>query len=218
MQTKQVDYSSAAGIRAVVFDFGGVLFDWSPLHVYQELIPDAAEREHFLTQVCSPEWNILQDEGRSLQEGTALLLEQHPQHAPLIRAFYDRWTEMLRGPLHDGVALLRALHAQEVPLFGLTNWSAETFPYALANYDFLHIFRDIVVSGAEQCIKPNEVIYQIALSRYGKHLPNLQAQQLVFIDDVARNVEAARQLGWHAIHHVDCNDTIRQLQALGLPL
>jgi len=217
MHIKQSDNTSAAGIRAVVFDFGGVLFDWSPLHVYRELIPDAQEREHFLTHICSPQWNIRQDEGRSLQEATAWLVAQHPQHAPLIHAFYDRWTEMLRGPLDDGVALLRSLHANEVPLFGLTNWSAETFPYALANYDFLQIFRDIVVSGAEKCIKPDQVIYQIALSRYGKHLPNLQAEELVFIDDLANNVEAARRLGWHAIHHLDCADTVRQLRALGVP-
>lgn len=218
MQKFNPDYASSAGIRAVVFDFGGVLFDWNPLHLYQQLIPDAAEREHFLTHVCSPDWNIRQDGGRTLQDGTELLVEQHPQHEPMIRAFYDRWTEMLRGPLHDGVELLRTLHEKEVPLFGLTNWSSETFPYALANYDFLQIFRDIVVSGTEQCIKPDDVIYQIALTRYGKHLPNLKPSELVFLDDSAKNVEAARRLGWHAIHHVDCAETVTQLRALGLPV
>ena len=195
-----------------------MLFDWSPLHVYKELIADDAEREHFLTQICSPEWNIRQDEGRTLQEGTDLLLAQYPQHEALIRAFYDRWTEMLRGPLHDGVALLRDLHSKHVPLFGLTNWSDETFPYALENYDFLHLLRDIIVSGTEKCIKPNDIIYEIALKRYGQHLPALQPHELVFIDDVAKNVEAARRLGWHAIHHVDSQETVKQLQALGLPV
>ncbi|MBB3213568.1 2-haloacid dehalogenase [Herbaspirillum sp. Sphag1AN] len=206
-----------ADIRAVVFDFGGVLFDWNPHHLYQELIPDAQEREHFLTHVCSSEWNIQQDAGRSLHDGTELLVAQYPQHEALIRAFYARWSEMLQGALDDGVALLRGLHARGVPVFGLTNWSDETFPYALANYDFLQLFRDIVVSGAEKCIKPDDIIYQIALERYRQHLPDLQPQQIVFIDDLARNVEAARRLGWHAIQHVDCQQTIRQLQALGVP-
>src|SRR5450830_1744484 len=103
MQKFNSDYASSAGIRAVVFDFGGVLFDWNPPHLYQQLIPDAAEREHFLTNVCSPDWNIRQDGGRTLKDGTELLVVEHPQHEPMIRAFYDRWTEMLRGPLHDGV-------------------------------------------------------------------------------------------------------------------
>jgi len=103
-------------------------------------------------------------------------------------------------------------------LFGLTNWSHETFPYALANYDFLQLFRDIVVSGTEQCVKPDAAIYQLALRRYGQQLPDLQPSQLVFIDDLEQNVAAARRLGWQAIHHVDCGATVRQLQALGLPL
>jgi 2-haloacid dehalogenase len=205
MQTKLPDYLSAAGIRAVVFDFGGVLFDWNPQHLYQQLIPDATAREHFLTHVCSPDWNLGQDAGRSLQEGTDLLVAAHPQYEDLIRSFYRHWSQMLRGQLDDGVALLQSLHAQQVPLFGLTN------------YDFLQVFRDIVVSGVEKCIKPDAQIYQLALARYGQYLPDLKASELVFIDDVARNVEAARALGWHAIHHVDCRATVRQLQALGLP-
>lgn len=212
------EYTSSTGIRAVVFDFGGVLFDWSPLHLYGELIPDVAERAHFLANICSPDWNIRQDGGRTLKDGTELLVAEHPQHETMIRAFYDRWPEMLRGPLPDGVALLQALHGHGVPLFGLTNWSAETFPYALQNYNFLQLFRDIVVSGVEQCIKPDDVIYQIALTRYGKHLPALQPSELVFLDDSARNVDAARRLGWHAIHHVDCAETVKQLNALGLPV
>lgn len=217
MTTFNPHYASSAGIRAVVFDFGGVLFDWSPLHLYRELIPDADERAHFLTHICSPDWNLCQDGGRTLQEGTQLLITEHPQHETMIRAFYDRWPDMLRGPLSDGVRLLQGLHAQAVPLFGLTNWSAETFPYAQKHYDFLTLFRDIVVSGVERCIKPEAVIYQIALTRFGRHLPDLQPSELVFLDDSAKNVEAARRLGWHAIHHTDCAATVTQLQALGLP-
>ncbi|NUU01621.1 HAD family hydrolase [Herbaspirillum robiniae] len=207
-----------SGIRAVVFDFGGVLFDWSPLHVYRHLIADDAERHHFLTHICSPDWNIRQDGGRTLADGTALLVKEHPQHESLIRAFYDRWKEMLRGPLDEGVALLKELHAKQVPVFGLTNWSAETFPYARDNYDFLNLFLDIVVSGEEKCIKPDAEIYQIALARYGRHLAGLKSNELVFIDDVKKNIEAAQALGWHGIHHVDAEQTREQLQALGLPV
>lgn len=209
---------TSSGVRAVVFDFGGVLFDWSPLHVYRHLIADDVEREHFLTHVCSPEWNVQQDGGRTLADATALLVGQHPQHEGLIRAFYDRWTEMLRGPLDEGVDLLKELHAKQVPLFGLTNWSAETFPYARENYDFLNVFQDIVVSGVEKCIKPDARIYEIALARYGRHLADLKPGELVFIDDVKKNIDAAQALGWHGIHHVDARSTREQLKGLGLPL
>ncbi|EJN07187.1 HAD family phosphatase [Herbaspirillum sp. YR522] len=206
----------ATGIRAVVFDFGGVLFDWSPLHVYRHLIADDDERLRFLSEVCSSSWNVQQDAGRTLAEGTELLVREHPQHESLIRAFYDRWKEMLRGPLDDGVTLLKDLHAMRMPLFGLTNWSAETFPYARENYDFLGLFQDIVVSGEERCIKPDARIYQIALARYRAHLADLQPGELVFIDDLKKNVEAAQTLGWHAIHHIDAARTRGELQALGV--
>jgi len=210
--------ASTTAIRAVVFDFGGVLFDWSPLHVYQHLIADDAKRLHFLTEVCSSEWNVQQDAGRSLADGTESLVRKYPEHESLIRAFYDRWKEMLRGPLDDGVALLRELHRKQVPLFGLTNWSAETFPYARENYDFLNVFQDIVVSGDEKCIKPHVEIYEIALARYGRHLADLKPGELMFIDDVKKNIEAAQALGWHGIHHIDAASTRAQLKVLGLPV
>lgn len=211
-------FSAPSGIRAVVFDFGGVLFDWNPQHLYRQLIADEEERNHFLTHICSPEWNVQQDGGRTLADATELLVRQHPQHEALIRAFYGRWVEMLRGPLPEGVALLRELHAQQVPVFGLTNWSAETYPHARDNHDFMQLFLDIVVSGDERCIKPEPRIYQIALERYGRHLSALQPQQLVFIDDAQKNIDACRALGWQGIHHVQAEQTRLQLRALGLPV
>ena len=203
-------------IRAVVFDFGGVLFDWSPQHLYRQLISDEQERQWFLDNVCSQAWNTEQDAGRTLAEGTRSLIAQHPQHESLIRAYYDRWHEMLRGPLPEGVAILEALHEAKMPLFGLTNWSAESFPYARANYPFLQYFRDIVVSGTVKQIKPGAAIYQLSLDQVRAHLPDIQPGEVVFIDDVASNVEAAIALGWQGIHHTDADTTQERLRELGV--
>ncbi|MBP1317182.1 HAD family phosphatase [Herbaspirillum sp. 1130] len=210
-------FSAPSPIRAVVFDFGGVLFDWNPQHLYQQLIADEQQRNHFLTHICSPDWNVQQDGGRTLADGTADLVRQHPEYEALIRAFYGRWTEMLRGPLPEGVALLRELHAQQVPVFGLTNWSSETYPHARDHHDFMQLFLDIVVSGEERCIKPEPRIYQIALERYARHLPGLKPEELVFIDDVQKNIDGCRALGWRGIHHVDVTATRAALRALGVP-
>ncbi|MCT7004796.1 hypothetical protein M1709_25055, partial [Salmonella enterica subsp. enterica serovar Carrau] len=75
-------------IRAVVFDFGGVLFDWSPQHLYRQLIADEEERQWFLDNICTQAWNTEQDAGRTLAEATRSLVAQYPQHEPLITAYY----------------------------------------------------------------------------------------------------------------------------------
>jgi 2-haloacid dehalogenase len=205
-------------IRAVVFDFGGVLFDWNPEYLYGTLIPDPVQRRHFLSTVCTPAWNVQQDGGRTLDAATAELISRFPEHEPLIRAYYDRWIEMLRGTLDDGLEILKTLHRRGVPLFGLTNWSSETFPHARRNYPFLGLFRDIVVSGEELCVKPEEQIFRIALERFSRHIPELRPENLVFIDDNEHNVIAARSMRWNAIHHTRAHRTAEQLRVLGLPV
>ncbi|MFO2465771.1 HAD family phosphatase [Pseudomonas sp. 15FMM2] len=205
-------------IRAVVFDFGGVLFDWSPQHLYRKLIDDDQERQWFLDNICTQVWNTEQDAGRSLAEATRTLITQYPQHEALIQAYYDRWPEMLRGPLKEGVAILEALHEMKMPLFGLTNWSAETFPYARENYPFLQYFRNIVVSGEVKLIKPDAAIYQASLEQIRAHLKDVKPSEVVFIDDVADNIEAAIALGWQGIHHVTAERTRDALRALGVNL
>ena len=203
-------------IKAVVFDFGGVLIDWSPEYVYSRLIPDATERRWFLDNVCKMEWVVQQDGGQTIVEGTAELVAKFPEHEALIRAFYERWHEMLGGVLEDGVALVDALEAAGVPLFGLTNWSAETFPYAWERYPVLQRFREVIVSGRVGVVKPDPAIFTLMRAEIERHLPGIAPHELVFIDDNARNAQAATALGWHGVHHTDAAHTEAQLRALGL--
>jgi 2-haloacid dehalogenase len=201
-------------IRAVVFDFGGVLFDWNPDYLYRKLINNEEERKFFFSHVCNGEWNIEQDRGRTWADAIAIKQAEFPEYSDLIAAFYSRWNEMLRGTLPDGVALMERLESANIPLYGLTNWSDETFPYAWEHFPLLHRFKDIVVSGRLGLIKPDPAIYQAMFERI--HLTGLQPNELVFIDDVAKNAHAASQLGWHGIHHTNANETAKQLQQLGL--
>jgi len=203
-------------IRTVVFDLGGVLIDWNPEYVYHKLIPYPRHRQWFLSNICNRTWNLEQDRGRSLAEGTQVLLNQHPEHTDWIRAFYDRWIEMLGGELKDGVDLLHALKTSGLPLYALTNWSTETFPYARKNYSCLNHFRAILVSGELGMIKPEPAIYNAMFKRISCDLPNLEPQEIVFIDDAKQNTEAAQQLGWQSVHHQDIRSTRAALRSLGL--
>ena len=205
-------------IKAVVFDFGGVIVDWNPRRLYRQLIADETEREWFLANVCTMDWVVCQDGGQPLAEGTDELVARFPEHEALIRAFYSRWHEMIAGLLEGGVATVEKLEAAGVPLFGLTNWSAETFPWAWERFGILRRCRDVVVSGRVKLVKPDPAIFHEMFRRIEAQLPGVQPGELVFIDDNARNAEAATALGWHGVHHTSNATTDATLRELGLPV
>jgi 2-haloacid dehalogenase len=183
-------------IDTIVFDLGGVLIDWNPDYVYKAIFRDDKERKWFYENICTPDWNEQQDAGRTLQAATEELLKKFPEHEKNIRAYYDRWQEMLGGPIHETVDILHHLkHKTDMRLYALTNWSAETFPVALQLYDFLHWFEGRVVSGEEKTRKPFIEIYKRLVERY-----NITAENAIYIDDNYRNLIPAKDLGFHIIH------------------
>lgn len=181
----------------IIFDLGGVLIDWNPRYLYDKIFDDAARKDYFLENICTLEWNEEQDAGRPVQEGTELLVARYPDWEEEIRAFYNRWPEMLREPVWGTVEILSRLKtAGRYRLFALTNWSAETFPLALELYDFLHWFDGIVVSGKEKTRKPFPEFYKILFERY-----TIVPEQALFIDDSLRNIAGARELGLQCVHY-----------------
>lgn len=178
----------------IVFDFGGVLVDWNPRYLYKDHFKDVDEMESFLKNICTEEWNIEQDRGRPLSEGTIELQNKFPEHSASIQLFYDKWPVMLKGEIPGTVSLLRKLK-KKYKLFGLTNWSAETIEIAYKRFSFFNEFEGIVVSGTEKLIKPDKRIYQLLLDRY-----LIKAEDSIFIDDNIHNVKAAQELGFYAIH------------------
>lgn len=198
-------------IDTVVFDIGNVLIQWDPRHLYRKLIPDASEMERFLAEICTDAWNIEQDRGRTWEEAIAERVPLFPQHEALIRAYSDRWHEMVPGEVPGTVAVLEALRARGVPLYAITNFSVQKFAEAQARFAFLRGFRDVVVSGAERLLKPDPAIYHALLSRNG-----LEASRCLFIDDSAKNVAGARAVGMAAHHFRDADALREELRALSL--
>ncbi|WP_265446854.1 HAD family hydrolase [Flexivirga meconopsidis] len=205
-----------APVDAVVFDLGNVLIRWDPLPAIAAGVGQERAR-HFLhdSGFDFASWNLAQDAGRSFADGEADAIAKHPELADEIRSYRANFEHSLRGPVEGTVAILKQLHAAEVPLFALTNWPEETFPIALDRFDFLDIFEDIIVSGEEGVAKPDPEIFEVLEERV-RHVGGLD--DCVFIDDSLVNVQAAAVAGLDAIAFTSPEELRADLLVRGLPV
>jgi 2-haloacid dehalogenase len=195
-----------------VFDLGGVLIDWNPRYLYRKLFDgDTHAMEEFLATVCTESWNEQQDAGRPFADACSSLKQVHPHKAPLIDAWVRRYDEMLAGPIFGTVDILTKLNSQRVPLYALSNWSAETFPAALKRFEFLKCFRGVMLSGEVKLLKPDPRIFKLFLETFA-----IEPALTVYIDDRKPNVEAATAVGMRGIVFTDAAALRAELTGLGL--
>ena len=199
-------------IEAVVFDLGGVLIDWDPRYVYRGLFADPAEMEEFLGSVCTLDWHLSHDLGADITESCEQLALRHPEHRDMIMVWAERGEEMVAGQFDDTVELLSELKASGMPCYALSNMEPDAFAVRRVRFPFMQWFDAHVISGLEGVAKPDRRIFEILLRRHG-----LRPQATVFIDDRARNVDAARELGLIALRFSSAAELRRDLQALGIP-
>jgi 2-haloacid dehalogenase len=198
--------------RAILWDFGHTLVDWDPARVYRTLLDTDDAVEAFLGGVCSMAWHGAHDRGVSMAENRKALIEAHPDKADLITAWDTQWDAMFDGWVTGMDKIVATLEAAQVPQFGLTNLPAEKWPNLKAMYPPLARFEAVVVSGEEGVMKPDRRIYEITDQR----LP-FQPGEVLFFDDRAENVDAARAYGFDAEVFVDAGTVRNALAARGLP-
>ena len=197
--------------KALLWDFGNVIVRWDPRTLYSKIFPDPEARERFLSEVCTSAWHVESDRGLPMAENCARLIERFPEHEAAIWAWRDRWWEMFSGPIPETEAVIEALHGRDVPQYGLSNIAAETFAGTLAMSPAFGRLKGVVASGHEGLIKPDAAIFRLACERFG-----CQPGDFLFVDDGARNIEAARALGFD-VHHFTDPATLRPaLEARGL--
>ncbi len=203
--------TGARSVRAVVFDVGNVLYGWDIAALYRKLIPDPARLAWFVGHVVTPEWHFQHDRGRPHAETTAELTAQFPAEAELIAAYAPRWLETITGPVPGMLELVAELDDRGVPLFAITNFSAEFWAMFRPHAPIFDRFRDVVVSGAEKLLKPEPEIYRLARRRFG-----LAAGEGLFIDDRLDNVRAGMAEGFPGHHFTGVARLRQRLVADGL--
>jgi 2-haloacid dehalogenase len=199
-------------VKAVVFDVGNVLYGWDPDSFLVRQIADDAARLKFIEDVDLYSWHDSLDGGRPYDEAAAELNEKFPQYAHLIAAWSERFGETITGPVPGVHAIVEALAEKEVPLFAITNFSADFWPPFVAKEQaFFARFRDIIVSGEVRLLKPDPAIFYLALDRF-----RLRPAETLFVDDRAINVEAALGVGMRAHLFTGAADLAARLEAEGL--
>lgn len=178
-------------IAAVVFDVGRVLVHWDMRALFRQLIADPVELEWFCTTVVTEQWHFQHDAGRPLAEMVAERSAEYPAYAAHIAAYATRFNETIPGPIEGTIALVEALHERDMPLYAITNFGAELWQTFRPTLPVLGRFRDIIVSGEERLVKPDPAIYALAEQRFGH-----AGRDLLFVDDNAANIAAARAAGW----------------------
>jgi len=200
-------------ITAVVFDLGGVLLDWDPRHLYRRLIADPAELADFLGRICTPQWHRAHDLGADAGRSCRELARRHPDHADLIMAWADPREDMVAGQFDDAVAVLADVRATGTRCLALSNMEPGKYLLRRTRFPFFAMFDGCVISGLEGVAKPDSKIFEILLSRY-----DLEPRATVFVDDAARNVAVASELGIIAVEYSTADQLRRDLRRLGLPI
>ena len=196
----------------MLFDLGKVLLDWDPRYYYAPFFgTDAAALDHFTNEVVGPEFYLQIDGGRSTAEVMAEWQRRFPRYASLIARWGAGWPDMLRGALTGTVEILFALEKRGLRLFALTNFSLENWPLAVARFDFLDCFEDIVISGEVGLVKPDPRIYALTIERC-----RLEPSRTFFIDDSLVNVEAGLRSGLVARQFTSAADLRQTLVICGV--
>ena len=206
---------TTVSITDVVFDFCGVLLDWQTRACLQGKFDDA-----IVDRICADDdpcgffgYEDRMDAGEDFDHiYPDVVREQGEELAEIFRYYIAHYDDALPCMLPGMEQLLRDLKAAGYGVWGLTNWSHETFHFAFEKFPQLaELLQDTVVSGMEKLHKPNADIYELALSRF-----DIAPESSVFLDDTSKNVTGARAVGMHAFRFTDAQQARRDLASLGM--
>jgi putative hydrolase of the HAD superfamily len=199
-------------VRNVIFDLGGVVFDWDPDAILEAYYDEIGARAAIKRELFEhPDWLLL-DRGVYSEADVIARLEQRTgRPSSELMGLFGKVRSSLR-PKRDTVALIERLAQRQVPLYCLSNMPASTFAHLKDSHAFWPLFRGIVISGEIQMMKPEPEIFEYLLRRY-----ELTPGETVFIDDHQPNVRAARELGIHTVWFRDAAQCEEELDGLLQP-
>ena len=199
-------------IKNIIFDFGGVLVDWNPHYLFDKYFSDINESNYFIENVCTSEWNAEMDGGKPFEQAVRERSSMFPKYTEALKLYQTNWMDTMGEEIPGMYDLIKSLKDNGFPvIYGLTNWSAETFPTVQKIYRIFSLIDNIVVSGEVKQLKPNPEIFHTLLNKY-----NLKPGESLFIDDNIKNVEGAKAVGINAIRFENAQKLKEDLEALNI--
>ena len=183
--------------KAAVFDLGNVLLQWNP-EAYYDAVIGPERRKAFFDRVPVDTLNDRSDLGEDLSSLVREFAPLYPDWEREIQMWWEDWPKICAPEIPGSVDLLKRLKERGVPVYSLTNFGVETLNIATRTYPFLSLFDREFVSGHLQVMKPDDGIYEALEKGTG-----LTGSDLIFADDRADNIAAAKARGWqtHLFEH-----------------
>lgn len=196
----------------IVFDLGGVVFNWQPDTILESVFDDADIRRRIRKEIFEhPDWV-------ELDRGTIALERAIDRGATRTGLPYEDIERLLKTvphfltPIETTIELIHELSKTRNKLFVLSNMALASMTHLEQRYDIWDVFDGIVISSRIQMVKPERQIYEYLLGVY-----ELEPGETIFIDDLPDNVDAARSAGIRAIRFLDavqCKRDLEELQCL----
>lgn len=208
-------------IRDVMFDYCRVLLEWNCRNCLQKQFP------HLVDTIC-PNGSFGKDdlagfyEFEDRMDGGELLKDLMPEYesrfgselACAFRWYCAHYDQVLTRMMPGMVDLLHDLKKAGYGVWGLTNWSSETFPLALKKFPELStLLQGTIISGVEHLHKPQPEIFELAMSRFG-----LKAENTVFFDDKPANIDGAHAVGMHGFVFTTADQARKDLESIGVEI
>ena len=192
-------------IKNIIFDMGNVLLDYNPDTAMQMLGINEKSKPVLMKELFSGnEWVQLDLGNISVDEAFESIKQRVPEeyHTDL-RKCIDGW-DVCMVPVDGAKDFCEFVKSKGFGVYVLSNAHKSFYSYFPRYFD-LDFFDGVVVSADVHTVKPDIRIYKHLLEKY-----SLKAEECLFIDDRADNVEGAKKAGMNAAQYKNDFEEIKQ--------